>query len=144
RRRRVLRLALVLHGWQLGPASSRQTSGTEEQSDCAGRAPSAAQRFLANDVLRWLAIPRRVQGRYLRKPARFMESIRSLRLRSGSRSAQERACKRNLPGLSHWILDQERRRLGPAGGRCCCAGWISLGFRRWLRLTLAGQLRRYS
>ena len=71
--RRLLRLAVVVHGRPSGPPARRQASGAEGQSHHPGRPSEPAQRVAGITFLRRQTIPRGISGRHFRLRTRLVE-----------------------------------------------------------------------
>ena len=139
---RLLRLALVLHRRPPGPPPQGQAPRAEGQGDRPRRAPPVALGLARHDLLHRRPVPRRVQGRHLRRRARLVEPGPADRLQGRPRPAEGRQGDRRIRGLPRRLRHPRRRRLGPAGRRGRGQGRGPARHRRRLGHGLAGLLRR--
>jgi hypothetical protein len=99
--RRLLRLALVLHGRASGSAPPGQASRAQVEGHHARHSRQSPLRLARDVLLRGLAVPRRVQRRRLRRRARLVEPRPAHRLRSHPPAHAQRPRHRRVRRLPH-------------------------------------------
>ena len=144
RGRRLLRLALVLHRRQRGPAPPGRAARPRGQGHRPGRAVPGAFGAAQHRLLRRRQLPGRLQGRRLRRP---MHGSWNRGARTGYKVDPRCRCKDGKPTgeyedfMTGFVISDERR-LGPPGRRRRREGRLAARHRGRQRHDLADQLPR--